>query len=51
MGAHVGHHSIIGAGAIVLEDTLIPPYSLVVGVPARVVRDLRAEIERWTPGQ
>jgi len=48
MGAKVGHHSIIGAGAVVLEDTVIPPYSLVVGVPARVDRDLRAEIETWS---
>lgn len=47
MGAHVGHHSVIGAGAVVLENAVIPPYSLVVGVPGRVVRDLRAEIEQW----
>jgi carbonic anhydrase/acetyltransferase-like protein (isoleucine patch superfamily) len=26
----------------------IPPYSLVVGVPARVVRDLRDEIDQWS---
>lgn len=51
MGAKVGHHSVVGAGAVVLEDAEIPPYSLVVGVPARVVRDLRAEIETWSqPG-
>lgn len=51
MGAKVGHHSVIGAGAVVLEDAEIPPYSLVVGVPARVVRDLRTEIETWSqPG-
>lgn len=48
MGARVGHHSVIGAGAVVLEDADIPPYSLVVGVPARVVRDLRSEIETWS---
>jgi acetyltransferase-like isoleucine patch superfamily enzyme len=48
MGAKIGHHSIIGAGAIVLEDADIPPYSLVVGVPARVVRDLRKEITDWS---
>jgi acetyltransferase-like isoleucine patch superfamily enzyme len=51
MGAKVGDHSLIGAGAVVLEDAVIPPYSLVVGVPARVVRDLRAEINTWSqPG-
>jgi acetyltransferase-like isoleucine patch superfamily enzyme len=47
MGARLGHHSVIGAGAVVLEDTVIPPYSLVVGVPARVVRNLKADIEEW----
>jgi acetyltransferase-like isoleucine patch superfamily enzyme len=51
MGAKIGHHSVIGAGAVVLEDAVIPPYSLVVGVPARVERDLREEINRWSqPG-
>ncbi|MBI4533441.1 MAG: acyltransferase [Candidatus Melainabacteria bacterium] len=47
MGCHIGHHSIIGAGAVVLEDTVIPPYSLVVGVPARVVRSIQQDIEQW----
>ena len=47
MGAHIGHHSVIGAGAVVLEDTIIPPYSLVVGIPGRVVRTLIEDIERW----
>ena len=47
MGARVGHHSIVGAGAVVLEDAVIPPYSLVVGVPARVVRSIEADIEQW----
>lgn len=51
MGARIGDHSIIGAGAVVLADALIPSYSLVVGVPARVVRDIRAEINTWSqPG-
>lgn len=35
-GAHVGRGSVIGAGSIVKGD--IPPYSIAVGVPARVVR-------------
>ena len=37
-GAHVGRGSIIAAGALVLENQQIPPNSLVVGVPGRVVR-------------
>jgi acetyltransferase-like isoleucine patch superfamily enzyme len=47
MGCRIGHHSAIAAGAVVLEGTVIPPYSLVAGVPARVVRDLRQEVENW----
>jgi acetyltransferase-like isoleucine patch superfamily enzyme len=35
MGARVGHHSVIAAGAVVLEDAVIPPYALVAGVPYR----------------
>lgn len=48
MGARIGDHSIVAAGAVVLEGAVVPPYSLVAGVPARVVRDLRAEIETWS---
>jgi acetyltransferase-like isoleucine patch superfamily enzyme len=47
MGSTIGHHSIIGAGAVVLEGSEIPPYSLVVGVPAKIVRDNRAVIDSW----
>jgi len=45
---HVGTGSVIGAGAVVTEGMRIPPGSLVLGVPARVVRPvddtLRARI-------
>jgi carbonic anhydrase/acetyltransferase-like protein (isoleucine patch superfamily) len=45
--ARVGRDSVVGAGALIAEDTVIPPGSLAVGVPARVVRQLTAEeIER-----
>jgi len=50
MGAKIGDHCVIGAGAVVLEDAAIPAYSLVVGVPARIVRDIRAEVAIWTEG-
>lgn len=43
--ARVGAGSIIGAGAVVPEGTDIPPGSMVVGIPARVVRVTR-EAER-----
>jgi len=35
-GVRVGHDSIVGAGAVVTSD--LPPYSIAVGVPAKVVR-------------
>lgn len=37
-GVKIGHHSMIGGGAVVISE--IPPYSLAVGCPARVVRRL-----------
>jgi serine O-acetyltransferase len=40
-GINIGHHSVIGAGAVVISD--IPPYSLVVGNPARVVKTITEE--------
>ena len=38
--AVVGAESLVAAGAVVLEDTVIPPRSLVAGVPAKVRREL-----------
>lgn len=37
-GVRVGHSSIIGAGAVVTKD--IPPFSLVVGIPAKIARQI-----------
>jgi carbonic anhydrase/acetyltransferase-like protein (isoleucine patch superfamily) len=37
-GARVGRGSVVGAGAVLLEGMEVPPGSLVVGMPARVVR-------------
>ncbi len=39
-GAHVGAFSLIGAGALVLENAKIPERSLVLGVPGKVIRQL-----------
>ncbi|MDD1668614.1 MAG: gamma carbonic anhydrase family protein [Methanomicrobiales archaeon] len=37
-GAKVGEDSIIAAGAVVTEGSVIPPGSVVMGVPAKVVK-------------
>jgi gamma-carbonic anhydrase len=39
-GAVIGHDSIVGAGALVTKGTAIPPGSMVLGSPARVIRTL-----------
>ncbi|MCL2208160.1 MAG: gamma carbonic anhydrase family protein [Fibromonadales bacterium] len=45
-GAKIGHHSIVGAGALVTSGKEFPPYSLITGSPARRLRDLtQTEIE------
>jgi carbonic anhydrase/acetyltransferase-like protein (isoleucine patch superfamily) len=42
-GARIGKHSIVGAGALITEGKIIPPRSLVVGVPAKIVREVSDE--------
>lgn len=42
-GAHIGKDSLIAAGAIVTEGKEFPPKSLIMGVPAKVVRELTDE--------
>jgi carbonic anhydrase/acetyltransferase-like protein (isoleucine patch superfamily) len=42
-GSVVGENSIVGACALLTEGKVYPPNSLILGVPARVVRELKAE--------
>jgi carbonic anhydrase/acetyltransferase-like protein (isoleucine patch superfamily) len=47
-GVRIGTGSIIGAGAVVTKD--IPPRSLVMGVPAKVIRQMEAaEVDHPCP--
>jgi carbonic anhydrase/acetyltransferase-like protein (isoleucine patch superfamily) len=42
-GASIGEGSIVAAGAVVAPSTIVPPNSLVMGIPAKVVREVTAE--------
>jgi carbonic anhydrase/acetyltransferase-like protein (isoleucine patch superfamily) len=50
-GAVIGERSIIGANALVTGGTIIPPGSLVLGSPAKVVKSLdqkdQQQIKHW----
>lgn len=42
-GAEIGEDAIVGAGAVVGAGKVIPPRSLAVGVPAKVIREVSDE--------
>ena len=42
-GAHISKNSIVGAGAVVSEGKEFPEGSLILGVPAKVVKQLSPE--------
>ena len=44
-GVTIGKHSIVAAGSIITKD--IPPYSVVVGNPARVLKQYNHETKTW----
>ena len=45
--AVIGEGCVIGSCALVTAGTVVPPHSLVVGVPGRVVKTLRGEDEAF----
>jgi serine O-acetyltransferase len=48
-GIRIGHDSVIGANAVVLKD--VPPYSVVVGIPGKVIKTLAPKEMKPTPEQ
>jgi carbonic anhydrase/acetyltransferase-like protein (isoleucine patch superfamily) len=42
-GARIGRNCIVAAGSVVTEDKSFPDGTLIVGTPAKVVRELSAE--------
>lgn len=42
-GTIIGEESIVGAGSVVTEGKQIPPRSLLMGIPARIVRSVTDE--------
>lgn len=44
-GVRIGKHCVIAAGAVVTKN--IPPYSVAVGNPARVIKQYDASSDEW----
>jgi acetyltransferase-like isoleucine patch superfamily enzyme len=44
-GVTIGKHSVIAAGSVVTKD--IPPYSVAVGNPCRVIKSFNFETNQW----
>lgn len=44
-GVTIGKHSVIAAGCVVTKD--VPPYSIAVGNPARVIKQYNQESGKW----
>ncbi len=42
-GAKIGKNSLIAAGAVVSENMIIPPNSLVVGLPAKIKKEINQD--------
>jgi acetyltransferase-like isoleucine patch superfamily enzyme len=44
-GLHIGTHCIIASGSVVTRD--IPPYSVVAGNPAKIIKRFNFETNQW----
>lgn len=45
-GVKVGEHSVVAAGAVVVND--VPPYTVVAGIPARIVKQVDEKTQSKT---
>lgn len=45
-GAKIGRGSIVAAGALVKENQEIPPFSMVIGIPGKVVKSLPENLDK-----
>ncbi len=44
-GVHIGKNAVVGAGSVVTKD--VPAYSVVVGNPARIVKQYDFQLKTW----
>ena len=44
-GVHIGQYSFVGAGSIVTKD--IPPYTVAVGNPAKIIKRYDMDLKEW----
>ena len=45
-GITIGKRSVIGAGSVVIRD--VPPYSIVVGNPGKIIKQYNFSSQEWT---
>lgn len=44
-GVEIGDHAVVGAGTVVTKD--VPPYTMVVGTPAKIIKKYNLEDKKW----
>ena len=44
-GTRIGKHSVVAAGSVVTKD--VPPYCVVAGNPARILKKYNEESKEW----
>ena len=49
-GSKIGNHSLVGAGALVTEGKTFPDNSMIIGAPARVIRQVDEKMSKMIAG-